>query len=52
VLRFLVSHGAKLDAKNAQGRTALDVATASRKDRSSNAAILRELMNRAGTREP
>jgi ankyrin repeat protein len=46
VLRFLVSHGAKIDAKNAQGRSALDVATASRKDRSSNVAILRELMNR------
>jgi ankyrin repeat protein len=46
VLRFLISHGAKIDAKNAQGRTALDVATSSRKDRSSNAAILRELMSR------
>jgi ankyrin repeat protein len=43
IVKYLVAHGARLDAKNAQGRTPLDVALASRKDRSSNAAVLREL---------
>ena len=45
VLRFLAANGANLEAKNAQGRTPLEVATASRKDRSSNAAILKSLLS-------
>jgi ankyrin repeat protein len=44
IVRFLVKKGAAIDAKNKQGRTPLDVALASRKDRSSNAALLRELV--------
>ena len=47
IVRFLAGRGAQLDAKNKQGRTPLDVAVASRKDRSSNVTLLRELM--AGT---
>ncbi len=48
IVRFLAKRGAQLDVKNKQGRTALDVAVASRKDRTSNVALLRELMEPAG----
>jgi uncharacterized protein len=44
IARYLVAHGASLDAKNKQGRTPLEVGLASRKDRSSTVAVLRELM--------
>jgi ankyrin repeat protein len=44
VLRFLAAKGANIEAKNAQGRTPLEAAAASRKDRSSNAAILKSLL--------
>ena len=44
ILRFLAANGANIEAKNAQGRTPLEVATASRKDRASNVAILRSLL--------
>ncbi len=43
IIRFLASHGAKVDAKNRQGRTPLDVALR-RQDRSpSTVALLKEL---------
>ena len=45
IVRFLVQKGARLDTKNKQGRTPLDVALNSRKDRSSNVVVLRELMS-------
>ena len=44
IVRFLVEKGARLDAMNTQDRTPLDVALASRKDRTSNAELLRKLM--------
>jgi ankyrin repeat protein len=44
IVRFLVKKGARMDVKNKQGRTPLDVAVASRKDRTSNATLLRQLM--------
>jgi ankyrin repeat protein len=44
LVRFLVAHGARLDATNNRGQTPLDVGVASRKDRSSTVAVLRQLM--------
>ena len=42
IVRHLVERGATLDAKNKQGRTPLDVAAASRSDRTAIAAFLRQ----------
>jgi ankyrin repeat protein len=44
IVRFLVAHGALLGATNNRGQTPLDVGIASRKDRSSTVAVLRQLM--------
>jgi len=45
-VRFLVEHGADLNAKNKQGRTPLEVAVASRKDVST---IVDYLKTKTGT---
>jgi ankyrin repeat protein len=43
VLRFLAAHGAKLDVKNTQGRTPLELA-ASKREHAVTAALLRQLL--------
>jgi ankyrin repeat protein len=43
VIRFLAAHGARLDVKNKQGRTPLDVASA-RREHAGTAALLRQLL--------
>ena len=44
IARYLAAHGADLTARNKQGKTPIEVGIASRKDRSSTVAVLRELM--------
>jgi ankyrin repeat protein len=41
-VRFLVEHGANLNAKNKQGRTPLDAAVASRKELGAIVSFLKE----------
>ena len=43
IIRFLVDHGAALEAKNNQGQTPLDVAMGSRRAMPTTVALLREL---------
>lgn len=43
IIRYLVQHGASLDAKNAKGQTPLDAAHTSRRDRKAAAALLEQL---------
>jgi len=45
IIRFLVEHGADLAAKNKQGRTPLDVAVASRRERTETVTYLKQRMN-------
>ena len=45
IVRFLVEHGASLTAKNKQGRTPLEVATASRRDLGGIVAFLKQKLN-------
>ena len=44
IIRFLVEHGANLEAKNKQGRTPLDVAIASRRERNEIVTFLKQRM--------
>lgn len=43
IIRYLVEHGASLDAKNTRGQTPLDAARASRRDRTAAAQLLQQL---------
>lgn len=43
VIRYLVEHGANLDAKNGRGQTPLEAARTSRRDRSEAVALLEKL---------
>jgi ankyrin repeat protein len=43
IIRFLAAHGARLDVRNKQGRTPLDVA-GSRRERAGTVALLRQLI--------
>ncbi len=43
IIQFLADHGAKLDIKDKQGRTPLDVANDGRRLRTSTIALLRKL---------
>jgi ankyrin repeat protein len=45
IVRFLVENGANLNAKNKQGRTPLEVATASRRDLAGIVAFLKQKQN-------
>jgi ankyrin repeat protein len=45
IVKFLVENGANLNAKNKQGRTPLDVAIASRRERGDIVAYLKQKMN-------
>ena len=45
IVRFLVERGASLTAKNKQGRTPLEVATASRRDLGGIVAFLKQKLN-------
>jgi ankyrin repeat protein len=45
IVRFLVENGANLTAKNKQGRTPLDVAVASRRERGEIVAYLKQKLN-------
>ena len=45
IVRFLAENGANLQARNKQGRTPLDVATASRRERGETVNLLKRLMN-------
>jgi uncharacterized protein len=45
IVRFLAENGADLYARNKQGRTPLEVATASRRERPEIVSLLRRLMN-------
>jgi ankyrin repeat protein len=45
IVKFLVENGASLNAKNKQGRTPLDVAVASRRERGEIVAYLKQKMN-------
>jgi ankyrin repeat protein len=46
IIRFLAENGANLQARNKQGRTPLDVATTSRRERSAETVkLLKQLMN-------
>ena len=46
IVRFLVESGANLSAKNKQGRTPLDVAVASRRERGEIVAYLKQKTER------
>lgn len=46
IIRYLVAHGASLQAKNAKGQMPLDAAHASRRDRSAAAVLLEQLAAR------
>ncbi len=46
IIRYLVEHGASLEAKNERGQTPLDAARSSRRDRSDAAALLEQLAAR------
>jgi ankyrin repeat protein len=48
IVRFLVERGASLEAKDKRGRTPLDLATSSRRERDDLVALLRELMKARG----
>jgi ankyrin repeat protein len=45
IIRFLAENGANLQAKNKQGRTPLDAATASRRELGGTVSLLKRLMN-------
>jgi ankyrin repeat protein len=50
LVQFLAARGARLDAKNEQGRTPLDEALTFRRPREGAVALLRDLMVKNGIR--